>query len=191
MKPAPTTVHIIGLCGLATAGKSTAAAAFYGWERASFAAPIRAMLAALGLTAEDMGERGKNVPLPWLGGKTPRQLMQSLGTEWGREQVSPDIWLALAERRISCARAAAFAANFHGIVFDDVRFDNEAALLRSLGGKVLRIERDGLAPSMTHASERGVSLDLVDGTIINLGRDATAFGRDAVAAAHRALGLSP
>ena len=186
MKSAQHSFHIIGLCGLATAGKSTAAAAFCGWERASFAAPIRAMLAALGLTAEQMG-KWKSVPVAWLGCKTPRQLMQSLGTEWGREQVAPDIWLALAERRIAQARAAGFP----GIVFDDVRFDNEAALLRSLGGKVLRIERDGLAPSMTHASERGVSLGLVDGTIINLGHDAAAFGRDAVAAANHALGLAP
>ena len=42
--------YIVGLCGLATAGKSTAAAAFYGFERASFAAPIRAMLGAIGWT---------------------------------------------------------------------------------------------------------------------------------------------
>ena len=35
-------IAILGLCGLATAGKSTAAAAFCGWERASFAATIRA-----------------------------------------------------------------------------------------------------------------------------------------------------
>ena len=179
--------YIVGLCGLATAGKSTAAAAFYGFERASFAAPIRAMLGAIGLTADDMGERGKNYPLPWLGGKTPRQLMQSLGTEWGREHVSPDIWLSLAERRISQAREV----RKPGIVFDDVRFDNEARLIHVMGGKVLRIERDGLAPSMTHASERGVSPELVDGTIVNTGRDPEIFLASVVAAAHAHLGIAP
>lgn len=155
---------IIGFCGAATAGKTTAANAIVaalGYRKLSFAAPLRAMLRALGLTDEQMAA-GKNVPVPWLGGKTPRELMQTLGTEWGRKQVSERIWLDATRRIIE-----ELPESVSGVVFDDVRFDNEAAMLRDMGGIIVRIDRPSVTVKMAHESEAGISAGLVDGVIVN------------------------
>lgn len=175
---------VIGFTGLATAGKTTAAGALTarGWVRMSFADPIRQMLLALGLSREEMAG-GKNVPVPWLGGKTPRELMQTLGTEWGRQMVAPDIWTRASMVRIEQLLRSDSAP---GVVFDDVRFDNEARLIQEHGGLVVRIERAGLAP-MAHASEAGVSPELVDLTVTNDVATTDAFAAHVLCAlAHRA-----
>lgn len=162
---------IIAFTGPATCGKTTAAKALVdslGFKRLSFADPIRNMLRGLGLTDSDFHD-GKNRPIEWLGGKTPRQLMQSIGTEWGRLLVHPEIWMSMAQRKI----AETLTAGQH-VVFDDCRFDNEARLVRDLGGIVVLIEREG-CQVMKHASEAGVSSELVSMTITNREPSPTMF----------------
>lgn len=155
--------HILGFCGPARAGKTTAACTivgrFPGWNRLSFADPLRAMLAALGLTPDDMSER-KEQPMRMLGGRTPRYALQTLGTEWGRKLMCDDLWLRAAERR-----AFLLMGEGQSVVFDDVRFDNEAAMIRGYGGHVVRLARPGFSHSAAHASEAGISPSLVDHTI--------------------------
>jgi hypothetical protein len=156
--------QLIGFAGLAGSGKSTAAKALVdqrGFVRVSFASPLRAMLGALGLTLEQMST-GKNDPIDWLDGKTPRQLLQTLGTEWGRTLVHRDIWIRAASRHVAQLRNAGAS----GVVFDDVRFDNEAEMIQRAGGLVIRIHRDGLT-AMGHASEAGVSDKFYDAVIFN------------------------
>lgn len=153
--------------GLATCGKSTAARSLVAARgstavRLSFADPLRDMLRALGLTAEQLTVH-KNEPIAWCGGKTARALLQSLGTEWGRELVSPDLWAGAMERRILEAWDVG-----HAVVIDDCRFDNEARMVRRLGGRVVEIERPGLV-RLAHASERGVAPELIDARICNDG----------------------
>lgn len=158
--------RIIAFTGPAGAGKSTAAAvvaARYGYYRLSFAAPIRAMLMAFGLTGEQLGA-GKEQPLDWLPGQTPRRLMQTLGTEWGRQLVDPNIWVKLAMRRAQWALGQQFA----GVVFDDCRFDNEAMAIREAGGIVVKI-RGREAAVAPHSSEAGVDDMLLSGIITNHG----------------------
>jgi hypothetical protein len=46
------------------------------------------------------------------------------------------------------------------VVVDDVRFDNEADLIRRLGGVVLGLERDNVL-AIDHKSENGVTADLI------------------------------
>lgn len=155
---------ILGFCGRAGAGKSSAAlqlvADFPQVHRLSFADPLRQMLLALGLSPADLSA-GKETPHPLLGGKTPRMAMQTLGTEWGRGLIDPGLWLNAAK-----ARAHRVLDDGGVPVFDDVRFDNEARMIRHLGGLVIGVVRPGqpqLAPA--HASEAGISPDLVDYTI--------------------------
>lgn len=150
-------MDLIALTGPAGAGKSTAAAwlaRHRGYARVSFAAPLKAMLEAIGIdpAALDRGP-AKAAPHPLLCGATPRRAMQTLGTEWGRHLIHPDLWVRLAE-------APVCAALDHGgrVVIDDLRFPNEAAMIRRHGGTIIRIERPGaLAPSAagaaSHASE--------------------------------------
>ena len=118
------------------------------------------MLMALGLTAEDLTVN-KSVPHALLGGRTPREAMQSLGTDWGRQLIDPELWLRAARHRAVLALDAG-----ERVAFDDVRFDNEAEMIRRLGGVVIHVERPGMpciAPA--HASEAGISPALVDATI--------------------------
>ncbi|GAP66809.1 hypothetical protein MBSD_n2124 [Mizugakiibacter sediminis] len=155
---------LIGIAGGKRVGKSTLGQHLARRHRllhTSFAEPIRAFVAGLlGGTLDDL-EREKESPIAWLGGVTPRQMMQTLGTEWGRQMVHPDLWLLTALRR-------AYAA--HGAVLSDVRFPNEAAAIRERGGFILRVDRPGFEPGAdAHASERPLSMDLIDAVVVNNG----------------------
>ena len=155
--------RVIGLCGLAGAGKSTAArhlVEHHGFVRRPFAGLLKGMLrqllAAQGVPAdmvEQMVEGDlKEVPTSYLGGRTPRFAMQTLGTEWGRA-LAPSLWIEAW---------TASLAGLERVVADDVRFDNEAAAVRALGGTIVEVRRPGLArlPG-AHASEAGVAADVV------------------------------
>lgn len=153
-------VRTIGFCGPAGAGKSTAAWRLvqrWRFTRVRFAGPLKAMMLALGLDPEQVDGGLKEVPTPLLCGRTPRQAMQWLGTEWGRDLIGESLWIAAwqaAVERVPLQKPWRDRANL--IVADDVRFANEAAAIRDRGGLVVRIERHG-AGSMSggeHASER-------------------------------------
>lgn len=154
---------LIGLTGRKQSGKSTIAAILrdYGFIEDSFAAPLRDFTARiLAMTPAEL-ETAKERPVDWLGGITPRHMMQTIGTEWGRDTICPDLWVKSLERRVMPLLAAGLA-----VVISDLRFDNEAHAIRALGGRVVRVERAGL-PADTHRSENGVSRDLVDLVVKN------------------------
>jgi hypothetical protein len=159
---------IIGICGAAGAGKDTIAerlAEAHGFRRIAFADPLYEMLEVMtGLPAAQMRDRtSKEQEIGWLG-KSPRQLLQSLGTEWGRKHVSDDVWVRLTMRTASQSPLVAIP---------DVRFDNEAEAVREAGGQVWSVVRPGVsclsATTSRHSSERGISPDLVDVVIVNGG----------------------
>jgi hypothetical protein len=145
---------VIGIAGRARAGKSTAAELLLrigaGRYLYSFADPIRHMLrAGLGIDLETpYWQMRKEDPIARFGGHSPRSLMQTLGTEWGRERVNADLWLTLA--------VDALHLQGPGMVIADVRFDNEAEWVRQQGGVLLHIERGKAPPVRPHASEAGV-----------------------------------
>jgi hypothetical protein len=158
---------LIGLTGLAGSGKSVIANVLtsdFNFTRVKFAGPLkdmlRVMLFGMGFCNDDIkrmleGDL-KEVVIPELG-VTPRHLMVTLGTEWGRDAVRPDLWTVLW---------AAQADRYADVVVDDVRFPNEVDLIRARGGKVWRIDRPGLVSS-GHISE---SLEVTpDITIKNTG----------------------
>lgn len=150
---------IIGLCGRAHTGKDTAADYLvreYGFVRAAFADPIRNMLEAMlndaGADYAHLYEpKLKNAPFPELGGVTARHLMQTLGTEWGRNQLGADWWLRLLERSLGL-HAGGFAVHDR-IVITDVRFPNEAEWIRQLGGIIIKLHREQADAVRSHASE--------------------------------------
>lgn len=152
-------IPLIGLAGQAGSGKDTLAAHLcqaHGFASLALADPIRAGLRAmLGLSLEDFTRRDlKEAPIAWLG-RSPRQLAQTLGTEWGRELIHPEIWLRVAEQtiaRLSQSRPA-------GIVITDIRFENEADWLRAQGGTVWHLRRNqaGLhGATSQHVSEQHI-----------------------------------
>ena len=143
---------IIGLSGLKGSGKSTAADFLVvdGFIKMSFADPIKRMLADIGLAWKDLYGEGKEEPNDMLNGKTPRYAMQTLGTEWGRDLISPDLWVNVVKYDILQRPTR------DNIVIDDCRFHNEVGMILSLGGIVIYIDRGG--ESGNHASESGIKL---------------------------------
>ena len=157
--------RLIGIAGRAGSGKDTAGSHLveqHGFQQYAFADPIRAMLGALGaFPAADLINRDtKEVVIDWLG-KSPRQMAQTLGTEWGRELVHPQLWILMAQRRWDAAKFAG-----HSLVITDVRFENEARWIRSQGGHVIGLDRQGVGVVSAHASEQ-FDLDSLAGWIVS------------------------
>ncbi len=82
--------------------------------------------------------------------RSPRQIMQWWGTEY-RRALEPGYWVRKAAQRIHCMHKALGARL---IVITDVRFDDEAQLVRALGGQIWQIKRPGCEVGSTaHVSE--------------------------------------
>lgn len=155
---------VIGLAGKARVGKDTAASfllAASGGYQYSFAEPMRAMLAQLGVDLNDpYWAARKEEVIPALG-VSPRHMMQTLGTDWGRMLICNEIWLIMAYQRL--------LRNGPGMIISDVRFENEADWVRANGGRVVHIVRDDTAPVKDHISEAGVQVRDADLVIHNNG----------------------
>jgi len=160
--------RLIGLCSPAPGcGKTTAANLLIEHERVSFAAPLKRAVWRL---LDDLGLKGfryvysdKEAIIPELG-VSARHMMQTLGTEWGRACIHPDFWVMIA--RVEAQR---IMADGRSVVIDDVRFPNEAAMIRDLGGELWRIDRPGVAYSGDHSSEGALEDVTPDRVIVNDG----------------------
>lgn len=152
---------ILGLVGPLGSGKTTLANAVVDLvkgQRLSCAGPIRDMLHALGIPREDL-TTNKNKPQPWLHHLTSRAMLKSLGTEWGRELVGPDIWINAVLRA-----AEKVGPRGASIVIDDIRFDNEARAVKEAGGHLFFVYHYGVGYSYAHPSECGLlDWDRLDG----------------------------
>lgn len=161
---------LIGLAGHARAGKDTVArylAQHLTLITYAFADPFKQAIASMfHLTAAQLDGAEKELPLPWLG-KSPRELMQLLGTEWGREMVHPHVWLLLAEQNLQLL--AEHDQAMKGVVISDVRLEMEADWVRSNGGVIFHISRPGVSPVSDHPTEAGVRRYSSDYVIENNG----------------------
>lgn len=149
---------LIGISGRARTGKDTTAdyiiKKLKEHSKASFAEPIKKMLrAGLGLTHEHTDGALKDVIHP-LYGVTPRHMMQTLGTQWGRHLIHDDIWV-LRANELDLSKA----------IISDVRFNNEADFIRN-HGYLIHIVRAS-APKLDHESERGIEFHPRDFLIRN------------------------
>ena len=148
----------------------------YGADRVAcvkFAQPLKQMLGQLlaafypqDVVVEMLDGSLKEHPIPELEGKTPRELMVSLGTEWGRNIISNDMW----------ARAGEFALN-KGlksgklVIVDDMRFSNEYDVVRTVSKTawMVRIIRPGAAIGTGRSVEGKIDQYSFDATILNNG----------------------
>ena len=151
---------LIGLCGYAGVGKDTAARVLLdelSFQRIAFANPIKKALLALDPIIPSP-EEGHYMRLSdfcdshdWSEVKEypeVRRLMQIMGTEVGRNLFDPDLWVKLAKRQLESTLSVG------DVVVTDVRFPNEARLVRGYGGILVRIERPGFGPVNEHVSDR-------------------------------------
>lgn len=143
---------LIGLCGPAGVGKDTVALMLKakGFHHTSFAQPLYQALEVLGIPAPETREE-KEALIPGRN-YTWRTAAQTLGTEWARN-LSPTFWIDLAKARYRTLPSIA------DCVVSDVRFEEEAAWVRSEKGKVVHIigrQTTVKGASAGHASEKGV-----------------------------------
>lgn len=171
-------LKLIGLAGPAGCGKDTVAQILCDtqeFRRISLADPIRqGLLTMLGIPEEYLTDRDlKEQPMPELCGKSPRQAMQTLGTEWGRNCIDPHIWLKVAERKMEYINRLASTGNAYisGIVISDIRFPGEAKWLREQGGSIWHIRRPNNpnATKAAHESEIPLIPEDDDSFVINDG----------------------
>lgn len=168
-------VRLIGIAGLAGAGKDTVADyldTHYGFMRSAFADPLRHAAAAMfGIDAKYFHDRMlKEEPHPYWG-MSPRRILQLLGNDAVKPVFGEDVWL----KRWKLTYL--LMADTDRVVVPDVRFDLEAGAIRELGGRVVHLIRPeaGLAGEAgAHVSEGGVTfvegdyLLYNDGTIADL-----------------------
>lgn len=154
---------LIGLVGRARVGKDTAAhhlADNHGLIPYAFAEPVKTMLEPVFGDLFYTGDREQ--PIDWLG-KSPRQMMQTLGTDWGRDMIHPDLWVLIADQQWKNYPGGA------GMVATDVRFRNEAEWVLREGGTLIHIVRPDAELVNAHASEQVPLSDLCTFTIENTG----------------------
>jgi hypothetical protein len=166
----PEALTLIGLIGQAGSGKDTAADYLcqrYGFVRASYAAAPRAMLEALLSTLNIdhawLFERQlKERAMPVLG-LSYREMMQTLGTEWGRG-LDADIWV----RALAATLGLDTGYWVHDrIVVTDARYANEAQFLLQHGARLISLQRSQATAVRDHSSETSIST-LVEWATVSL-----------------------
>jgi len=166
---------LIGITGRAGAGKSLVAAnmaRLAGYEIVSFAAPLKQMASRFLMDAYgydqsevDLFLVNKTAKIPELG-VSMRRLLQTLGTDWGRNLINPHMWVNIAADRISDR------LDVDSVVIDDVRFEGEACMIRNFGGLIIHLYRPGWDGGVgDHVSESGIAVLPGDAVIANDGSE--------------------
>lgn len=152
---------IVGIHGKASTGKDTVADQLvreFGAVKESFAAPLyKGLSVMLDIPLADLTNRAtKEVPIDWLD-RSPRFMLQTLGTEWGRDLVGWDVWVRALRRRCEQIEAVWEDNGYlpRAWVISDVRFEDEAAFVRE-HGTLIHLIRDDAPPVNGHVSELGV-----------------------------------
>lgn len=165
--------HIIGLYSpVPQSGKTTVAKMLgeFEYARRAFAGPLKGMMNSLMMSLYGtnlyMMDEYKETQLPYFPETdkvTPRRMLQTLGTEWGRELVAQDLWVRAAMAPNSIDPKGRY-------VFDDMRFPNEFEAVKARGGVCWHISRPSNAKITTiHKSEGALAEHKFDAYIVNEG----------------------
>lgn len=194
-------------------GKSTIAKALEarGWVIVSFAEPLRqttiTFLTQCGIPSDQAEKlvrdpKLKELPLERVPGHpTPRHLMRTLGTEWGRDCVTQKLWTEIARNRVKTLSALVgngqpvtpgdtAIRSKSGIVIDDMRFPNEYEMVAGEDGLLVYVERPQAPPlEGDHPSDGALEDYIFDETIVNDGDDMKRIESIADRLASRASGI--
>ena len=134
--------YTIGIAGKAGAGKSTVGRFLRSMISESFVLPFADEVKNV---AKYMGWDGKK-------NEKGRRLLQLLGTECGRMCINTDLWVT---RWLDTAYRHSYTGR-RIIIADDVRFENEAEIIRRFGKVIHILGRNDPTVDPTHASEIGI-----------------------------------
>lgn len=148
---------IIGLCGCKRSGKDTVARFLTDTcnrkvRLFAFADALRDVVKiTFGFDdcdfQDDVSKETKISPLFPGSQFTPRRALQFVGTDLFRNQVDPDIWVKIAENKLTQEQEEGTI-----VIVTDVRFENEMNMLRRLGAKLWFVSRE-IKSFSSHASE--------------------------------------
>ena len=158
--------RLVGFCGFKGVGKTLAAKALAdeGYTDVQFSGGLKAMLRAFleynGVENPEMytDDWYKNHRSRYFCDKEFRHAMQTLGTEWGRNQIGTDFWINAWTRRIQM---------FDKITVSDVRFPDEVDAIRSKGGIIIRVFRPSFVNVDNHESEANMMKLTADYEVVN------------------------
>jgi hypothetical protein len=113
-----------------------------GYQTFKYAAPLYAMWQALcddamvphAVYVRTLGDL-KETPIAQVG-MSFRTFAETIGTKWGRAMISDTLWVDIAR-----VKMAKLLEDGRRLVVDDMRFGNEFDLVKSLGGKCIKIVR--------------------------------------------------
>jgi len=160
--------NTIGLTGYSQAGKDTVASILverYGYTRVAFADKIREFLYDLNpmVACSPTGYLQDLVNLVgWDDAKQEpqvRKLLQNLGNS-ARKTIDENVWVTLALGNIDTNQR---------VVITDVRFENEAMMIKLMGGQLWRVKRIGVGPVNDHVSESELEGYKVNQIFVNNG----------------------
>ena len=172
---------LIGIAGLARSGKDTFASFLKlkskelneEFETYAFADPLKlaaSQMFGLPLSIFYGGDEREEINEDW--GISPREMLQKLGTEGGREIFGSDLWIKRANVQFRAPLIYGFKEEVLDVPFcvTDVRFNDEADWIREHHGIVVHIRNDNVIGDVReHASEEGVTIVNDDIIIMNNG----------------------
>ena len=167
---------VVGVCGNMGCGKDTGVEFFTDnyytdsvrCTKLAFADPIREIGKIFGFTPIQMSDRTLKETVDERWGISPRKFMQLVGTEMFRNNLREDVWIQLAKNRIAELSMPykieiGVPRGIYGkrrIIFvTDVRFPNEAAAIKDIGGIIVKVTRPGFSKSgeNLHPSEKFIN----------------------------------
>ena len=143
---------IIGLSGKAGSGKDTIAdylVEHHNFTKLAFAGVLKQSMKILfDLSDQQLNDSKQKETIDPRWNKTPRQLMQWLGTDILKYKIRHDFFIIHVKNKISKCKG--------NIVISDVRFADEASSLKELGATIISIDRPGHKGTLnsSHASEQ-------------------------------------
>lgn len=159
---------IIGLVGSAGSGKDTLANYLinqYNFQKYSFASSLKDAIASIFNWDRNLLEGDTEISRKFRETKddfwkiSPREAMQTIGTDLFRNHFDPDIWVKSLILKIKDQK---------NIVISDCRFENEVKALKNIGAIIIKIERDDNIKKDIHISESlNISENLIDFKIQN------------------------
>lgn len=161
---------VIGITGRKFNGKDTLGNYYvehHGYIRLAFADALKKGCAEIfSFTDEQLyGNKKEEIDEFWK--VSPRTVLQYIGTELLREQLSvimpevaKNIWIKVVEKKMIDTWKVNPNAKF---VITDVRFPNECQFVKDMGGILVRVTRESLNTNNdTHVSEKDIENLIVD-----------------------------